>query len=62
MSEDGASVYSASELAQAELPGLDTSLRGAGEEFIRRFLFLFIVRKTIKSIVEAKCKLRILLL
>mgnify|MGYP001796283023 CR=1 FL=1 len=34
VSEDGASVYSASELAIAELPGLETSLRGAGNYFI----------------------------
>ena len=34
VSEDGASVYSASPEAAAELPSLEASLRGAGKEKI----------------------------
>lgn len=37
VSEDGASVYSASPEAATELPSLETSLRGAGKEKIYLF-------------------------
>ena len=34
VSEDGASIYSASPDAAAELPSLDSSLRGAGKQIV----------------------------